>query len=292
MKRKTKRFDGEEGSQVFSEAQEKWLGGADRTDPYILARMRRAVPDEAKPEAKPAPTPVKAKNEYDVSSEADRADASFKGAYPSTSTRGTNLHTELINLGKAFKPRTNDAQELDTSAFKPGNSTESDKKILENIEKRKVKPTPAPKVKTPEAKTSETKTSEAKIETTSTKNDKENPEMVKKAYEDAKKMNEAKETTTPKEKTFEEKVAELKTKEAKTKDPYSGNDDFSKKVRELKNKAAEEKEKEKNRKISGYKSGGTVKRSSASSRADGIATKGHTRGTMVMCGGGMTRGKK
>lgn len=32
----------------FSSAQEEWLGGADRTDPYILARMRSAVPDEAK----------------------------------------------------------------------------------------------------------------------------------------------------------------------------------------------------------------------------------------------------
>ena len=30
----------------FSAAQEKWLGGADRTDPYILARMRSAHPDE------------------------------------------------------------------------------------------------------------------------------------------------------------------------------------------------------------------------------------------------------
>lgn len=29
----------------FSAAQEEWLGGADRTDPFILARMRRAVPD-------------------------------------------------------------------------------------------------------------------------------------------------------------------------------------------------------------------------------------------------------
>ena len=29
----------------FSSAQEEWLGGADRTDPYILARMRSAVPD-------------------------------------------------------------------------------------------------------------------------------------------------------------------------------------------------------------------------------------------------------
>jgi hypothetical protein len=39
-----------------------------------------------------------------------------------------------------------------------------------------------------------------------------------------------------------------------------------------------------------YKKGGKV--SSASSRADGIATKGKTRGTMIMCGGGMARGKK
>ena len=30
----------------------------------------------------------------------------------------------------------------------------------------------------------------------------------------------------------------------------------------------------------------------ASKRADGIAIRGKTRGTMVMCGGGMARGKK
>lgn len=43
--------------------------------------------------------------------------------------------------------------------------------------------------------------------------------------------------------------------------------------------------------------GGVVRRAkggsvSASSRADGIAQRGKTRGTMVMCGGGMARGKK
>ena len=43
-------------------------------------------------------------------------------------------------------------------------------------------------------------------------------------------------------------------------------------------------------KVKGYAKGGSV--SSASSRADGIATKGKTRGTMVMCGGGMARGRK
>jgi hypothetical protein len=36
-----------------------------------------------------------------------------------------------------------------------------------------------------------------------------------------------------------------------------------------------------------YAKGGT-----ASKRADGIATKGKTRGTMIMCGGGMAWGKK
>jgi len=39
-----------------------------------------------------------------------------------------------------------------------------------------------------------------------------------------------------------------------------------------------------------YKKGGSV--SSASSRADGIAQRGKTKGTFVMCGGGMARGKK
>ena len=42
MKKKVKRF--QEGG--FSKEQEEWLGGADRTDPYILARMRKAVPDK------------------------------------------------------------------------------------------------------------------------------------------------------------------------------------------------------------------------------------------------------
>lgn len=41
MKRKVRKF--QEGG--FTPEQEAWLGGADRTDPYILARMRKAVPD-------------------------------------------------------------------------------------------------------------------------------------------------------------------------------------------------------------------------------------------------------
>lgn len=53
MKR-TKRFA--EGG--FSAEQEKWLGGADRTDPYILARMRKAVPDALPPVEDRKATPV------------------------------------------------------------------------------------------------------------------------------------------------------------------------------------------------------------------------------------------
>jgi hypothetical protein len=49
--KKVKRF--QEGG--FTKEQEEWLGGADRTDPYILARMRKAVPDAPKSEKKSEP---------------------------------------------------------------------------------------------------------------------------------------------------------------------------------------------------------------------------------------------
>ena len=52
MAKKAKRF--QEGG--FTKEQEEWLGGADRTDPYILARMRKAVPDAPKSEKKAEPT--------------------------------------------------------------------------------------------------------------------------------------------------------------------------------------------------------------------------------------------
>jgi hypothetical protein len=65
---KVRRF--QEGG--FSTEQVKWLGGADRTDPHILRRMRNAVPDKApveeraitpvpRPSAAPAPAPAAAK---------------------------------------------------------------------------------------------------------------------------------------------------------------------------------------------------------------------------------------
>lgn len=44
------------------------------------------------------------------------------------------------------------------------------------------------------------------------------------------------------------------------------------------------------RETRGMKKGGSV--GAFRSSADGIATKGKTRGTMVMCGGGMAKGRK
>jgi hypothetical protein len=44
MKKKMKRFE----AGGLSDAQEEWLGGADRSDPIIMARMRAAVPDVKK----------------------------------------------------------------------------------------------------------------------------------------------------------------------------------------------------------------------------------------------------
>jgi hypothetical protein len=50
MKKKMKRFQsGGVADENFTADQIKWLGGADRTDPYILARMRSAHPDAPKP---------------------------------------------------------------------------------------------------------------------------------------------------------------------------------------------------------------------------------------------------
>jgi len=49
VKNKVRKFqDGGVSDENFTPEQLKFLGGADRTDPYILARMRRAAPDAPK----------------------------------------------------------------------------------------------------------------------------------------------------------------------------------------------------------------------------------------------------
>ena len=73
---KVKRYAGTEGSEVeseFSPEQEKWLGGADRTDPYILSRMRSAVPNKAPVrDANPGKTPATLRAEEEADNKADQ----------------------------------------------------------------------------------------------------------------------------------------------------------------------------------------------------------------------------
>jgi hypothetical protein len=57
-------------------------------------------------------------------------------------------------------------------------------------------------------------------------------------------------------------------------------------------KARREKAKEKEVKETPQPVKKMAKGGSASSRADGCAIRGKTKGTMIMCGGGMTKGKK
>jgi hypothetical protein len=54
-----------EGGSVFSKEEEDWLGGADRTDPFILARMRSALGDK-KPQGAYIPNADPAMDNRDV----------------------------------------------------------------------------------------------------------------------------------------------------------------------------------------------------------------------------------
>jgi hypothetical protein len=196
--KKVKRFDGEEGSQVFSEAQEKWLGGADRTDPYILARMRKAVPDEpkAEPKVETKPTVIESSEE--------------------TGNKGVATETPKV---AAPKPATKPAPKL---APKP-------------VVKAETKEKAEPKVN-----------GKTFSETISSSKSKDQEDKKLSAAEIAKIQREG--------------ISGKKDTKQKMPEPKSA----GKKFREFFG--------------SKYKEGGTVKRSSASNRGDGCATKGHTRG--------------
>jgi len=269
--KKVKRFDGEEGSQVFSEAQEKWLtrGGQspDRTDPYILARMRRAVPDEAKPEAKPAPTPtpVKAENEYDVSSEADRSNASFKPQVQEKTPVNTNKPTSVTKekTTVSTSPKTN---------YYSNNEDQNDRRL------RQLSSSSKDSSLSKEEKTKAEPSGKAKAQQEATKSameraqNKAGPEKIAAAKEAGK------EKESHAQKGLEQSgLYKIGKSIAKLFSPKA-TDEMSYPAIAMK----------KGGKVKPFKSGGTVSRSSASKRADGCATKGFTRA----CGGGVMKAKK
>jgi len=196
--KKAKRFSGEEGSQVFSEAQEKWLGGADRTDPYILARMRSAVPDEPKVETKP--TVIESSEE-----------TGNKGVATETH-KAVPKPVVKANTPKPAAPKTNYIPNKDETK---DNRDVGEKKIVSRP-KRKV----------------DLKNGPIKELGSPIKGPKELPKFIKQSDKEARQFNNS-----------------IRNQE-KEEPEYQGN---------------------------AMKKGGTVKRSSASNRADGCAIRGKTR---------------
>jgi hypothetical protein len=85
MKKKIRKFQG----GGFSREQEEWLGGADRTDPYILARMRRAVPDKKPTSAEVGDDSPAGKSGYGEENELPDASATRVAKAPVKTTTTT-----------------------------------------------------------------------------------------------------------------------------------------------------------------------------------------------------------
>ena len=199
MKKKMRKF--EEGG--LSKAQEEWLGGADRTDPIIMARMRKAVPDE--PKAAPKADTGELRDETGATSKIRR-----------------NTETGDLYSTEAPTPK---------AAPKAEAKSES---------KAESKPAPKTESKSEMGPTKKTTVQEFK-------------ESLKKAPE------------MPG--SYKKESAGSEKPKAKIE---PGTFSFGKIAKDLREKAG----------ITSYKSGGSVK-SSASSRADGCAIRGKTKGRMV-----------
>ena len=83
----------------FTADQEKWLGGADRTDPYILARMRSANPDS------PAPSESTIEDESGRGNISPNAAAFNKGTGNEPSTPVTKTVTKTSVTAPASSPK-------------------------------------------------------------------------------------------------------------------------------------------------------------------------------------------
>lgn len=123
----------------MSKAQKDWLGGADPTDPYILHRMRSAVPDSAKESKSTKPSD----NFYETSSAEDIANASF--VKPMAETKQTVVKTpNTIKINKTststskVSPSTSsnyeDQNDRRMKQVSPNNEDQNDRKF------RQIKP--------------------------------------------------------------------------------------------------------------------------------------------------------
>ena len=135
--RKVKKFD----NGGLSKAQEEWLGGADRTDPFIMARMRKAVPDEVKTEAAPAkaapakaePAKAEVKTETKTTSEDIFDETGVKSKFKRNQETG-----DLYTLDDTVKPAAKPAAK--TASSSSSTSTSSAKPAEKPAAKTEAKP--------------------------------------------------------------------------------------------------------------------------------------------------------
>ena len=124
------------GSQVeFSSEQEEWLGGADRTDPYILARMRKAVPDKETPTVSPRLPVAPAKTEPVKVESFESGFTENAGLGTSAPYKDARLVSEPPTSVKKPKPKPK-------VEAKPAPTTNEDVKRLREIDKPLEKVTP------------------------------------------------------------------------------------------------------------------------------------------------------
>ena len=218
------------GGETFSPEQEKWLGGADRTDPYILARMRRAVPDTPSSASATAPAPSKVPA------------AALAAANATDDSIGSLYETQ--NWGKKDEP---------TPATKAAKSSESE---LDRPRRTSLYQEPSKAETTDRPRRTSLYQEPSKAETT------DRPRRTS-LYQEPRKTDLA---------AMERRSATRRADVAARKPAAERRGD----VRLLDSRNLPQKEK--------MKHGGAVKRyangGSVSSRADGIAAKGKTRGKM------------
>ena len=98
MKKKMKKFA--EGG--FSKEQEEWLGGADRTDPIILARMREAIPDA--PARKGITAPVEGLSSYGEQNEPEEIEKTVVKTKVTPSKKAAMVSEKKTEVKEDKKP--------------------------------------------------------------------------------------------------------------------------------------------------------------------------------------------
>lgn len=235
-----------DGGQTFSPEQEKWLGGADRTDPYILARMRRAVPD----------SPQTVDNSYN--------NLETKRLSPSKSVETSDINYDNLETKRLPKPssvETSDSSydNLETKRFAPfENKVNKPEEDAMAVAASKVKRAPVAKTTMQRARLD--------VPNATGPRSASNP-MNKDPLQQSSSKNIEPSSVDETKLSLSDRI-KLSRERAKTSSTGTDTRPVNQRIRSMFGM-------KKGGTVKGYASGGSV-----SSRADGIAQRGKTRGRM------------